>query len=424
MGFMVAVDSAGTGAFLAVSAIFLTRSVGLSVAQVGLGLSLGAAVGLVSTIPIGALADRYGPRRVLVTVSLWRAAGFVAYPFVGGFVPFVVVVCLLGLVDKVAAPMEQALVGQAVPEDQRVHTMAVMRALRNVGFTGGALLGSVALVLDKWPAYAFVLFANAASFVALAILAARLPGRPGPGVASVRRRVSFQVLADRPFLALAGLNALLTLHMPLLSVGIPVWIAEHSHAPRAVIAPLLAVNTVLVVALQVRASHGSGTSAGAARRLRQAGLALAVCCLLLAVLPHLSEVPAIALLVAAMVALTGGELFQSAGGWGLSYALARPGQEGAYLSMFWLGVAVQQIAAPVLLATVVQVGAVGWIALAAIVTAAGLAAPLAARRAVRSRLGTSVTSSLPLPPAASTSAQPDRSDAAPCQTRRAGRSSS
>jgi len=376
LGVMVTIDSVGTGAYLAVSAIFCTRSVGLSVAQVGLGLSLAAAIGLASTVPVGGLADRYGARRVLVITSLWRAVGFLAYPFIHDFPAFLVVVCLLGLVDKTAAPLEQALVSQAVDETDRVRTMAVLRALRNAGFTVGALIGSVALALDSRPAYGAALVVNAASFVALATIAARLPLREDR-VAT--RRLSLRVLGDRPYLTLAALNALLSIHMTFLSVGIPVWVVFHSHAPRAVVAPLLAVNTVLAVAFQVPASRGSDTPHGAASRLRQAGVALGGCCVLLAVVPSLGTLPAIAVLVMAMASLTAGEVLQSAGGWGLSYAHARPEQQGAYLSLFWLGNAVQQIAAPVLVAAVVSLGSLAWVLLAAVLVAGGLAVPAANR---------------------------------------------
>lgn len=386
LGLLAMIDSTGTGAFLAVSAIFLTRSVGLSVAQVGIGLSVMAAIGLISTVPAGILADQFGPRRILVLVSLWRAACFLAYPFTPSFGWYLVLMCVLGLVDKVAAPMEQALIGQVVGEDDRIRTMAGMRSLRNVGFTVGALLGTVALLVDTRLAYILVLFANAASFVALAVIAVRLPLEGRSPVPRVKRLESLRILSsDRPYLALAWLNALLTLHMPLLSIGLPLWIAGHSHAPRAIVAPLLAVNTVLAVALQVRASRGAETATGAARRLRHAGYALAACCLLLAVLPPLPTGWAIALLVLAMVALTGGELFQSAGGWGLSYSLARPGQEGAYLSLFWLGVTAQQIVAPALVAGVVLLGPAAWGVVAGVMVAAGLACAPVTRWAVAAR---------------------------------------
>ena len=53
---MALIDASGTGAFLAVSAVFFTRSVGLSAAQVGLGLALAACLGLATAVPIGAVS--------------------------------------------------------------------------------------------------------------------------------------------------------------------------------------------------------------------------------------------------------------------------------------------------------------------------------------------------------------------------------
>ncbi|WP_306334505.1 MFS transporter [Streptomyces sp. KL118A] len=375
---MAMIDAVGTGAFLAVSVPFITRSVGLSVGQLSLGLTLSAAIALATAVPIGILADRIGPKKVLVGVSLWRCACFVLYPFVQNLWQFLTVVCLLGLVDKAAAPMEQALVGQVTAAEDRVKVVAVLRSLRNVGFTVGALLGGIGLLIDTRAGYGAILLLNAASFAVLAALAHRLPVLSTPAK-SLRRRFSVDALRDRPFLAFTGINAVLTMHMTLLSIGIPLWIVEHTEAPAAVISPLVAVNTVLAVALQVRASRGTETIAGSAHGLVRAGVSLAVCCLLLVAAPKPPVVVGVGVLLLAMIALTAGELFQSAGGWGGSYLLAAPGQEGVYLSVFWLGVAVQQIAAPVVVGVVITTGTTGWVVLAALFAVCGLAAPVIGR---------------------------------------------
>ncbi|MFE7928003.1 MFS transporter [Streptomyces sp. NPDC057456] len=375
---MAMIDAVGTGAFLAVSVPFVTRSVRLSEGNLGFGLALSAAIALATAIPIGVLADRIGPKKVLVGVSLWRCACFVVYPLVQNLWQFLTVVCLLGLVDKAAAPMEQALVGQATATDDRVRVVAILRSLRNVGFTLGALLGGIGLLIDTRAGYTAILLVNAASFAVLASLAARLPVL-NASAKSLRRRFSVSVLRDGSFLSFTGINAVLTMHMTLLSIGIPLWIVGHTDVSSALISPLVAVNTVLAVALQVRASRGTDTIPGAARALVWAGVSLAVCCLLLVAAPKLPVVLAVGVLLLAMVALTGGELFQSAGGWGGSYLLAAPGQEGVYLSVFWLGVAVQQIAAPVLVSLVVTAGSTGWVVLAALFAVCGLAAPAIGR---------------------------------------------
>ncbi|MFI5973447.1 MFS transporter [Streptomyces sp. NPDC051452] len=375
---MAVIDAVGTGAFLAVSVPFITRSVHLSEGNLGLGLTLSAAIALGTAIPIGILADRIGPKKVLVGVSLWRCACFLVYPLVQNLWQFLTVVCLLGLVDKAAAPMEQALVGQATATDDRVRVVAILRSLRNVGFTVGALLGGIGLLIDTRAGYTSILLVNAASFAVLASLASRLPVLSAPAK-SLRRRFSVSVLRDGSFLSFTGINAVLTMHMTLLSIGIPLWIVKHTDVSSALISPLVAVNTVLAVALQVRASRGTDTIAGASRALVWAGISLAVCCLLLVAAPKLPVVLAVGVLLLAMVALTGGELFQSAGGWGGSYLLAVPGQEGVYLSVFWLGVAIQQIAAPVLVSLVVTTGTTGWVVLAALFAVCGLAAPVIGR---------------------------------------------
>lgn len=378
---MALVDAVGTGAFLAVSVLFVTRTVHLSPAELGLGLTMSAAIALGTAVPIGVLADRIGPRQVLVRVSLWRCGCFVAYPFVRNLWQFLTVVCLLGLADKAAAPMEQALVGQAVTAAERIRVMAVLRAVRNVGLSAGAMLGGVGLLVDTRTGYAAILLANAASFAVLAALAGRLPLLTAPAT-GLRRRFSTSVFRDGPFLAFTAVSAVLTIHMTLLSMGLPLWIIGHSHVPPPVIAPLLVVNTVLAVAFQVRASRGTDTVVAASGALRRAGIALAACCLLLIAVPRLSTAPAVVLLLAAMVALTAGELWQSAGGWGASYLLAQPGQDGVYLSVFWLGVALQQIAAPVVLTQVEAAGTVGWLALGAVLAGSGLLAPAVGRWAL------------------------------------------
>ncbi|MFG2263778.1 MFS transporter [Streptomyces sp. NPDC048720] len=384
---MALLDAAGTGLFLSVSTLFLTGSVGLSVGQVGVGLSAAAGAGLVATMPVAILADRYGTRRLLTVVILWRAACLSVYPFVPDFATFLALVVLMGLVEKTMAPLVQSLVGMAVPESERVHTMAVMGALRNVGYTAGALLGSVALVLDDRAAYTSLILANALSFVVLAAVARGIPLLPesADAVTQLRRRLSVQVFSDRPFLVISALNIVLAMHVTLLSVGIPVWVASATRAPRSVVSVLLVINTVLAALFQVRVSRDAEDLGRASRLMRTGGLGLAAACVLLAAVPSLPTVPAVALLVLSVVAMTAGELYQSAGGWGISYKLAREGQESAYVSMFWLSVGAQQIIAPLVIALMVDGGALAWTALATVQAAAGLAVPAATRWAAREK---------------------------------------
>ena len=68
------------------------------------------------------------------------------------------------------------------------------------------------------------------------------------------------VLADRPFMAVSLLSGLLTAHQTLYLTVMPLWILTHTDAPKALIAGLVLLNTVLIVLLQVRASRGADTA--------------------------------------------------------------------------------------------------------------------------------------------------------------------
>lgn len=380
LGAMAVVDAIGTGLYLAASTLFFTRAVGLSGGQLGFGLALAGIVSLVTTVPIGAVADRFGPRRVLVALSLWRAAGLAAYALVHDFTGFLLVVCLLGVADKAASPVLQALVSQAVGEAERVRTMAAIRAMRNIGFTIGAAFAGLVVAIDTRPAYLVVLFANAASFVFVAAAVSAVPIQAARRAITAQRPSVLHALSNVPYLVVTALNAGLTIHMTLLAIGLPLWVSQHTQVPRTLIPVLMVMNTALAVLFQVRASRGSDTVSGAARAQLRAGIALAACCLLLALAANLPTAAAVVVLVAAVLALTAGELFQSAGGWGLSYRLADPDRQGACLALFSLGLSVQQIVAPLLVAgAVIGSGWLGWVALGTGLLACGAASVTAAR---------------------------------------------
>ena len=62
------IDWTGTGFYLAISAIFLTRSVGLSPGQVGIALAAAGGVAFAGSVHVGRLADRFGHREALVAL--------------------------------------------------------------------------------------------------------------------------------------------------------------------------------------------------------------------------------------------------------------------------------------------------------------------------------------------------------------------
>ena len=110
----------------------------------------------------------------------------------------------------------------------------------------------------------------------------------------------------------------------------------------------------------------------------------AACCVIVAGTGSVSALPSALLLVAGAAALTLGEIWQSAGAWGLSYGLAPETRRAYYLSVYSRGGTGGSVIGPaVLTAGVVNRGGPGWSVLAGIFAATGLAVPAIARYAQR-----------------------------------------
>jgi MFS family permease len=402
LGLAVVVDSTGTGLFLAVSTIYLTRHVGLSGGQVGLGLGAAALVGLATVVPLGRLADQRGARPVYVALQCYRAAVFAGYPLVNSFGSFLLVACLAGAAEGAIVPVLQTMVADVYGPSARVGAMALLRSVQNVGFGLGAVAATAALIDDTRAAYQVLLLLDSISFLIAAVVVARLrtsryESNAGPDKTGQRDtdRGGVEQTASKPaaaldrrvssaFLATSLLNGLLSVHMVILGVGLPLWLASATSAPVALNGPLLALNTVLAGTLQVRLSRRADASGGARALFVRTGLALACCCGTLAASGLVRNVVAVsALLVVAVVALTLGEIWQAAAQWGVAYELAPAARRGSRLALFSLGGNLRRVVGPLLISAVIAAGGAGWLLLGAMLLVAGFAATGMARTAAR-----------------------------------------
>jgi hypothetical protein len=117
------------------------------------------------------------------------------------------------------------------------------------------------------------------------------------------------------------------LRMPVISLAIPLWIVERTHAPNWLVSAVLLLNTLAVMLWQGRVSRGVTSLRGASILVRLSGVLLLVSCAVFAL--SAADVPgwvaAGILLVAAALQVVG-EMMQSA--WEISFALAPAHQQG------------------------------------------------------------------------------------------------
>ncbi|MEU1198889.1 MFS transporter [Streptomyces sp. NPDC005813] len=370
-------NSVGDGAYYVTSALYFTHVVGLAPTHVGLGLTVAWAVGSLVGVPLGRLADRRGPRGTAALLALATATAVASFLVVRGFVPFVLAACAYASAQSGLAAARQALLAGLVPAGRRTGLLAHLQSTLNAGLAVGAGLGGLALHAGTRAAYSGVFALDATSFLLCAGLLLRLPPvRP----VTARRGHRLGVLRDRPYVLVTFLNTVLLLRMPLLSLGVPLWITERTEAPAWLVSALFVLNTGAVMVFQVRMARGVTGLTAATRAIRRSGLVMLASCAVFALSSGASPWVAAGILVAGALLQVVAEMQQSAGSWQLAFDLAPADRMGEYQGFFGAGVTVARTMGPLVLTSLlVGWGTPGWLLLGGLIAGASYAMGPAAR---------------------------------------------
>jgi len=377
-----------TGSFLTGTAVFFTQIVGLTGAQVGLGMSIAGVVTLLLSLPLGRLSDRVGAKPLWAMSSLIEAVLYFAWPLAGGMLAFVALLSLLAAIGTAGTTGRNVYRIAVFPREVRVRALAYMRSARNVGYTLGALAGGIALAIGTRTAIMAVPILTGVLLILNAVMVSTLPAieRPAPVAAHDEGMATPAPPAWRNlgFVTLSICNGVLQSNQVLLNVVVPLWLVERTDAPHPLLAWLFGTNTVMAVFLQVRASRGAETVSGALRAVRRSGWAFILSCLVIGVTHETVGWVSVALIWLGHVTITGAELWQSAADWGFQSELSDHRRLGDYQGVWGLGYQAQPIIFPGLFTFLaLRWGEQGWAVIAAIGVLAALLSHPAARAAER-----------------------------------------
>lgn len=397
LAFVSLANAAGRGAFITTSTLYFTRIVGLSLTELGTGLTAAAVCGLLSGVPFGYLADWRGPRETAAILLALAAFFSIWYLVVNSFLPFLVCACLISLFQGGGSAARQAALAKVVQGAEAVATRAYLRSIGNVGIGIGTGVAGAALAVDTRPAYLCVMGFNALCLALCPLIILRLPRSlaDAPGNAAKRPALpSLSVLRDAPYATVTLINAVMMVHFQITSIALPLWLARYTQAPASMVSVLVLCNTVAVVLFQVRVSRGIVTAADAVRSWRRSGLTLLLACLIFAASAVGSAYTAGSLLVVAAVVHVYGEMVQSASAALLSYDLAPTDKHGQYQGFFNTGMSFSQMIAPaVLIPLTVTLGVYGWLILGIVFLITGLVMAPAVRWAQRRQAATDTATS-------------------------------
>lgn len=387
-GASVLVSSLGTGLFLAASPVYLRVNLGIPAGLIATALGIGAAAGFAMATPIGRLADRYGPARVMVAINIWRCAGYLAYLLVHDFASFAVVAVLLLAVDRPAFAIGQAAVSEIFPHEKRSRVMALFRTASNAGFLLGIAVAGILLAQPEPAMVRIAIAMNAVSYLPAALFYWRVQRSSAARSNASPQRFSLRKVAAGPagssLLTMTASNIVLTMHDAILLTALPLWAIDRTSAPVWSQSAVLGVNAVIATLAQMPAARWLSSPEHSVRGLRYAGWLFvgATTCFAISAVPANQWVALMTLLVGAAF-LSAVEVIHLAAFTEVTYALAPEPYHASYLSFFNLSVNAHDVVAPPVLTLVTQVfGPVGWMAVAAAYLSAATVGARSATRAL------------------------------------------
>jgi MFS family permease len=368
------VNNLGSGLSVAVMPLYLTQVAGLSPAQVGLGLGAGALAGMTTGIPAGMLADRVGPKGMMVGLIAGMGLVMLGFQFIHSMGTFVLFAVLDGALDRGVATVAGAIVAGAVTRGAaRVEVRSALRVALNLGLTAGGALSAVALSIGTESAYRVVLLIDALTYFAAASCYLGLRVTPPAATAAEAPTTRVRAVRDVRYVRTTLLMAVLQMRAAVMTVALPLWVVNDTSVPKVMIAVVTVVNTVGLFALQAPAGRRVTRVRTALRAAALSGTAFLLACCAFAMSGRAAVWLSVVALVIASLFFLFGELMSSTTQFCLAYELAPEHAQGEYQGVFQTVMASAMAIAPtVVVALVIDWGGAGWLVIGGVFAVAGV----------------------------------------------------
>ncbi|HSK66960.1 MAG TPA: MFS transporter, partial [Anaerolineales bacterium] len=113
------IDAIGSTLLFPFFALYITEKFNVGMTQAGILLGMSSLFGLIGSVIGGALADRFGRRKLILFGLVFSALSSLSFGFAGVLSTLYFLIVIVGLLSRIANPAYDALLADILPEAKR-----------------------------------------------------------------------------------------------------------------------------------------------------------------------------------------------------------------------------------------------------------------------------------------------------------------
>jgi MFS family permease len=137
------IDSMGSTLLFPFFALYITGKFGVGMTQAGILLGMSSLFGLIGSMVGGALTDRFGRRQLILFGLVFSALSSLLFGLAADVRLLYFLVVIVGLLSRVSAPAQDAMMADILPEDKRQEAFGITRVVFNFAWIVGTALGGL-----------------------------------------------------------------------------------------------------------------------------------------------------------------------------------------------------------------------------------------------------------------------------------------
>lgn len=250
------IDSVGSTLLFPFFALYITERFGTGMTQAGILIGMSSLFGLIGSIIGGALTDRFGRRRLILFGLVFSAVSSLLFGLAADVNMLYILVVVVGLLSRVAAPAQDAMMADILPESKRQEGFGITRVAFNYAWIFGTAMGG--LIASRSFLALFVIDAILSLTVAIVLYFTLPETRPSSPSAGPRTETFLEtasgyrlVLRDFAYMAftVAGMIVLIVYQQQYSSL--PVYLRETHNIDTQLYGIMLAISGFEVVLFQI-----------------------------------------------------------------------------------------------------------------------------------------------------------------------------